>query len=60
LNERRGSFNAAQDRFNDISPMDVTGAGAPVHAMMRTGYTEALGKEATAPPTPAAEDMPIR
>ena len=28
LNESRGSFGAAQSRFNDISSMDVTGAGA--------------------------------
>src|SRR5213593_2559678 len=28
LNESRGSFGAAQSRFNDISAMDVTGAGA--------------------------------
>ena len=28
LNESRGSFGAAQRRFNDISSMDVTGAGA--------------------------------
>jgi hypothetical protein len=28
LNESRGSFVAAQSRFNDISSMDVTGAGA--------------------------------
>src|SRR5262252_4769505 len=28
LNESRGSFDAAQSRFNDISSMDVTGAGA--------------------------------
>jgi hypothetical protein len=28
LNESRGSFGAAQGRFNDISSMDVTGAGA--------------------------------
>jgi len=27
LNESRGSFGAAQSRFNDISSMDVTGAG---------------------------------
>src|SRR3990172_4855736 len=28
LNESRGSFGAAQSRFNEISSMDVTGAGA--------------------------------
>ena len=28
LNESRGSFGAAHSRFNDISSMDVTGAGA--------------------------------
>src|SRR3989442_12475449 len=28
LNESRGSFGAAQSRFNDISSMDVTGAAA--------------------------------
>jgi hypothetical protein len=28
LNESLGSFGAAQSRFNDISSMDVTGAGA--------------------------------
>ena len=28
LNESRGSFGAAQSRFNDVSSMDVTGAGA--------------------------------
>src|SRR3989442_11038606 len=28
LNESRGSFGAAQRRFNDISSMDVTGAAA--------------------------------
>jgi hypothetical protein len=28
LNESRGSFGAARSRFNDISSMDVTGAGA--------------------------------
>jgi hypothetical protein len=28
LNESRGSFGAAQSRFNNISSMDVTGAGA--------------------------------
>src|SRR5262245_8206879 len=28
LNESRGTFGAAQSRFNDISSMDVTGAGA--------------------------------
>jgi hypothetical protein len=28
LNESRGSFDAAQRRFNDISSMDVTGAAA--------------------------------
>ena len=28
LNESRGSFGAAQRRFNDIFSMDVTGAGA--------------------------------
>ena len=28
LNESRGSFGAADSRFNDISSMDVTGAGA--------------------------------
>ena len=28
LNESRGSFGAAQSRFNDIAAMDVTGAGA--------------------------------
>ncbi len=28
LNESRGSFSAAHSRFNDISSMDVTGAGA--------------------------------
>src|SRR5262245_61736205 len=28
LNESRGSFGAAQSRFNGISSMDVTGAGA--------------------------------
>ncbi len=28
LNKSRGSFGAAQSRFNDISSMDVTGAGA--------------------------------
>ena len=28
LNESRGSCGAAQSRFNDISSMDVTGAGA--------------------------------
>jgi len=28
LNESRGSFDAAHSRFNDISSMDVTGAGA--------------------------------
>src|SRR5262252_580306 len=28
LNESRGSFAAAQSRFNDFSSMDVTGAGA--------------------------------
>src|SRR5262249_39710895 len=28
LNESRGSFGAAQSRFDDISSMDVTGAGA--------------------------------
>ena len=28
LNESRGSFGAAQSRFNDMSSMDVTGAGA--------------------------------
>ena len=28
LNESRGSVGAAQNRFNDISSMDVTGAGA--------------------------------
>jgi len=28
LNESRGSFGAAQSQFNDISSMDVTGAGA--------------------------------
>jgi hypothetical protein len=28
LNESRGSFGAAQSRFNDMSAMDVTGAGA--------------------------------
>ena len=27
LNESRGSLGAAQSRFNDISSMDVTGAG---------------------------------
>ena len=28
LNESRGSFGAAQSRFNDVSSMDGTGAGA--------------------------------
>ncbi|TMB43582.1 MAG: hypothetical protein E6J55_12530 [Deltaproteobacteria bacterium] len=28
MNESRGSFGAAHSRFNDISSMDVTGAGA--------------------------------
>jgi len=28
LNESRGSIGAAHSRFNDISSMDVTGAGA--------------------------------
>ena len=28
LNESRGCFGAARSRFNDISSMDVTGAGA--------------------------------
>jgi len=28
LNESRGSFGAAHSRFNDLSSMDVTGAGA--------------------------------
>ena len=28
LNKSRGSFGAADSRFNDISSMDVTGAGA--------------------------------
>src|SRR5438094_10456403 len=28
LNESRGSFGAARSRFNDISSMDVAGAGA--------------------------------
>src|SRR5207244_8660339 len=28
LNESRGSFGAVRTRFNDISSMDVTGAGA--------------------------------
>ena len=28
LNESRSSFGAAHSRFNDLSSMDVTGAGA--------------------------------